>query len=79
MRRTIRDDVYERHYAKIDIIRADIRISNKASMKTAFSCGFKEQYTDRRHVVINGNKFEDAVIYDLEADSMHDYLQKASD
>ena len=66
MRETVRFDVYRKHFAKIDIIRADIRVSNKASQNTAVSCGFKEQYLDRRHAIVNGKSYEDCIIYDLE-------------
>lgn len=66
LRETVRFDVYRKHFAKIDIIRADIRVSNEASRNTATACGFKEQYLDRRRAIVNDNSYEDCIIYDLE-------------
>lgn len=66
IRETVKEDVYKKHYAKIDLIRAVVRVSNEASQRTALACGFKEQYTDRRHAIINETQFEDCIVYDLE-------------
>ena len=66
----------KKHFADIEIIRATIRVSNKISQKTALACGFKEQYTDRRHVIVNDNSFEDCIVYDLEGNNMKGYSHK---
>ena len=65
MRETAWRNKYRRHFAKIDLIRADIRETNIPSQKTAESCGFKYQYTDHRHYEIEGEGLEDAKIYEL--------------
>ena len=65
MRETAWRNKYRRHFAKIDLIRADIREINIPSQKTAESCGFQYQYTDHRHFVIEGEGFEDGKIYEL--------------
>ena len=65
MRETAWRNKYRRHFAKIDLIRADIRETNIPSQKTAESCGFKYQYTDHRHYVIEGEGLEDAKVYEL--------------
>ena len=62
----VKADIMKKHFANIDIIRATIRVSNIASQRTALSCGFNEQYLDRRHAIVNENTFEDCIIYDLE-------------
>lgn len=65
-REQVRADTYKRHYAKIELIRAEIRVSNTASRRLAAACGFKEKYVDRRHFVVEGEGLEDAVIMELE-------------
>ena len=65
MRETAWKYQYRRHFAKIDLIRADIREINIPSQKTAESCGFQYQYTDHRHYVIEGEGLEDGKIYEL--------------
>ena len=59
-------DTYRRHYAVIDIIRADIRVSNTASQNLAKACGFKVSHIDPRHYVVEGEGVEDGVVMLLE-------------
>lgn len=65
IRETAWRNKYRRHFAKIDLIRADIRETNIPSQKTAESCGFQYQYTDHRHFVVEGEGLEDAKVYEL--------------
>ena len=66
MKETIKEDIFKKSYANIEIIRASIRSTNIISQKVALSCGFVEQYTDKRGIILDGCKYEDAIIFDLE-------------
>lgn len=61
---------FRRHYAKINLIRANIWEKNIPSQKTAESCGFKYQYTDHRHFVIEEEGLEDGKIYELTPETL---------
>lgn len=56
---------YRKHYAKIDLIEADIREKNVASQKTAESCGFKYLYTANRYFLVDGGEPENGKHYEL--------------
>ena len=56
---------YKKHYAKIDLLRAEIRRRNLPSHALAKACGFVHRYTDPRHYVVEGEGCEDGEIYEL--------------
>lgn len=63
-------DKYRKHYAVINLIRANIRISNTASQNLAKACGFKVSYIDHRHYFVEGQGTEDGVVMELEPDDI---------
>ena len=68
-REKLMKNTFIKHFANIDLICVDIRVSNTASQKLALACGFKEQYIDRRHFVVEGKGVEDGVIMELEPEN----------
>lgn len=70
LREKLMMDTFTEHYAVIDLIRADIRLSNTASQRLAESCVFKKSYIDRRHFIVEGQGPEDGVIMELEPDDL---------
>ena len=68
MRETSWQNIFRRHYAKIDLIRVHIREANAPSQALAKACGFVYQYTDKRYFEIEGKGCEDAKVYELTPD-----------
>ena len=62
--------LYKKHYAKIDLLRANIRQSNLPSQALAKACGFVHRYTDPRHYVIEGEGLEDGEVYELTPEAL---------
>ena len=70
MRETAWRYKFRRHYAKIDLIKANIREINTASLKTAESCGFKYLYTVNRYFLVEGGEPENGKHYELTPETL---------
>lgn len=70
MRETAWRYKFRKHYAKIDLIQANIREINTASNKTAESCGFKYLYTVNRYFLVEGGEPENGKHYELTPETL---------